>query len=155
MEITPQILLTIGLIVYYAVFQLYDDFIRSSTRTNSKSRILENLRSEYKVNIRTFLAKKPYGFASFKAIWINDAMFHRKEKSLLFVFHHEYYHLKHKHKQWLLLLRFMIALTPLTVYFVNWGVFVLIILLTSFCQNCIREKFEKRANEHAANMVKQ
>ena len=142
--------------LYSLIFQITDDIMRISNRTNVSNRIIEKLRTEYKVTIRTFHARRPFAFSSFRAIWLNEALF-KAEKPLLFAFHHEYYHLKHRHKSWALFMRFIISLTPLTKYFVNWGIFIAIILTVAFLMDKLtnREKgiFEKKANDYAHKMI--
>lgn len=156
MQITPQIWLTIGLIVYYMIFQIIDDVKRISGRTYTNSRKIESLRSEFKVTIRTFRAKYPYAFSSFRAIWINEKLL-KASDSLIFAFHHEYYHLKRNHKAWALFLRFLIALSPLSKYFVDWWLVVIIVLtvayLTDKLTNQRKGLFEKKANEYASKIT--
>jgi hypothetical protein len=142
----------VGLFIYYSIFQIVDDVMRISKRTNNSNRIIESLRTEYKVTIRTFHARQPQGFVSFRAIWINEVLF-KTEKPLLFTFHHEYYHLKYKHKSWLLFMRFIISLTPLTIYFVNWVIFIGILLTAAYLTEKISSIFEKKANAHARKMT--
>ena len=152
MQITHQIWVSIGLIIYYAILQIYNDFKTYTTKTNTKSVAIEALRTKYRVTIRTFHAKQPYGFASFKSIWINEVLL-KTEKPLLYTFHHEYYHLKHNHKFWLLFMRFIVSLTPLVKYFVNWWIVVAIILAAAFATEKIRERFEVKANNHAKENI--
>jgi hypothetical protein len=152
MEMTWQIWLTIGFLVYALFLQLYDDFTRVSTTTNVKSRIIDALRSEYKVTVRTFRSHEPFGFCSFRAVWINDRVL-RSEKQTKHVFHHEHYHLKNKHKLWNLVIRILVSITPLTVYFVHWGIFIGILLLVAYLSQRIKEVFEVKAEKYAYKMT--
>jgi len=156
MEISTEIWVCIAFIVYYSGLQIYDDFIRYGMATNTKSLRIERLRSKYKVTIRTFHGNKRLsGFAWFKTIWINEMLLNKyMESSLLFTFHHEHYHLKHKHKLKTLLLRLFISLTPLTMIFVNWLIFIGILLSVSYFSLHITDIFENKANDYAKKMVK-
>lgn len=148
-----QIWLCIGFIVYYSILQIYSDIVRSNMATDNKNLSIEKLRSEYKVRIRTFRGNKSlYGFSWFKTIWINEILFNAG-RPLLFTFYHEYYHLKHKHKFWTLFFRFIISLTPLSMYFVNWIIFVGILLFSAYLVEEITDRFEKNANDYARKMT--
>lgn len=180
-----QIWVSIGFIVYYTVFQIIDDVMRESNKTNTKSRVIEKLRSEYKVNIRTFIAIRPYAFTSFRAIWINEKVLNNRNRlvflsyfsyhrlpyksklrrwlkviwlnevefkvsnPLLFSFHHEHYHLVHNHKAWKLFMKFIISISPLTVFFVNWWIFIFILLSIALITDNIGIIFEEKANAYA------
>ena len=142
--------LSIGLIVYYVIFQLFSDMQRHGMRVDIKNRIIEKLRSEHKVTIRIFKTdnKILHGFCWFNSIWLNQRLLKYKKRTM-FAFYHELYHLKHKHKHWTLFFRLIIALTPLSLYFVKWYIFLAIILTVAYGTEKIREVFETKANEYA------
>lgn len=149
MDIPYQIWLSIGFLTYYTTLQLYDDISKYSSRTDIKSRTIENFRSKYKVTVRTFRSSKPlYGFAWSKSIWVNDTLVKLK-KPLEFTLHHEYYHLKHKHKRWMQFLRLVLSLTPLSMYCVKWYIFLIILVVSASIVDRVLGIFEDRANEYA------
>lgn len=143
----------IGLIVYYSIFQLFSDLIRAGMKTNTKNRLISQLRADYNVNIRTFQKNNNLlGFAWFNSIWINENLF-RNKKSLLFTFYHEYYHITHGHKKKVLLMRSILALQPLALTVVKWYIFVPLFLLCAYCIMLVQNKFEDQANDYAKNML--
>lgn len=143
------------MMVYYAIFQLLDNWMKAGSAYNTPNRTITSLSTEYDVNIRTFRRNsRPLGFCWFNSIWINENVFKNK-KRLLFVFFHEYYHLTHKHKMKNLLLRLLISLTPLTLMWVKWYFFLILLLSVAIGIHFIsNEYFEKKANEYAAKMLK-
>jgi ABC-type spermidine/putrescine transport system permease subunit I len=153
MDISIQIWLCIGFLAYFATLQLWSDFMDTRMQTVTKNKTIEELRTKYKVTIKTFYCdKRRYGFVMFRSLWINQVVF-KAQETLLFTFHHEYYHLKHHHKSWKLFMRFLISLTPLTNYFVNWGIFIVILLASAYLIKKITDIFEKKTNEYAYKMI--
>lgn len=154
MEPMTAIWICIGMIVYYMVFQIYSDFVRSGMVHNTPNRLIEELRSEYSVNIRTFQKNiRLNGFAWFKTIWINENLFKNK-KQLLFTFHHEYYHLKHHHKALVLLMRFGLSLVPLLFIILHWTLVIIILLSSALLINRVHKGiFEDKANSYAKEMT--
>lgn len=155
MNMPIQIWASIGLLVFYTVFHVYDDISRYSTRTYIINKRIESLRSKYNVTIRTFRVDKPlYGFAWFRSIWINEKILNIKnEKALNFIFHHEHYHLKKKHKLCTLFIRFLISITPLLCFFVYWWATVIILLSMAYLSSIISKTFEKKAHDYAQKIV--
>ena len=153
MELSPQIWLVIGFVVYYSFLQLYADIRQNRMVTYTKNKTIESLRTKYRVPIKTFRSEsKDYGTAWFRTIWINEVVFKKKD-AIIYTFHHEYYHLKHKHKFWVLFMRLLISITPLTIYFVNWLIFIGILLSVALITQHISNVFEKKANAYADKMI--
>lgn len=139
--------------VYYTIFQVFSDFIRAGMKFNTPNRTITKLRSEYNVNIRTFQKNNALrGFAWFNSIWINENLFKNK-KRLMFVFHHEHYHLMHNHKAWVLTMRFIFALLPLALHVLMWYWVLVGMLVAALGIHFITERFEKEANEYAKRMI--
>ena len=140
----------VNLLPFYFSFMM--TLTGPQNQADTKSSLIEKLRTKYNVPIRLFHARKPYGFVSFRSIWINIILL-KSKKPLLFAFYHEYYHLQHNHKRWSLFTRLIVGLTPLTKYFVNWGIVIAIILITAYLGERLRGLFEKNANKYAEEKV--
>lgn len=152
-ELKTAILASIGLIVYYSIFQIFSDFIRSGMATDTPNKEVESFRTEFEVTIRSFQKNNNlFGFAWFKSIWVNENLFKRKKK-LRFTLHHEYYHLKHKHKQKTVLMRFLFALVPMLLVVLSWYYFIPITLALSYGLYWANCKFEDKANAYAKKMT--
>jgi len=148
-QLSTAIWISIGLIVYYLIFQVFSDFVRAGMKSNASNALIAKLSLDYNVNIRTFQKNNSlYGFAWFRSIWINENLF-RNKKTLLFTFHHEYFHYKHHHKQWTLFVRFLFSLVPISLAFISWWLFVIIFLNLAVAIHYLNEYFESTANEYA------
>lgn len=147
------IILAIIHFVYYLYFQVISDIIRIGMVRNTPNKIIFKLRTEFKVNIKTFQKNtNHYGFAQFKTIYLNESLFNKrvpgnkdKYAALVRVFHHEHYHLMHNHKAWTLIMRFMFSLVPLILIW-NWIPFVIIYVLYAYGMSLASNKFEDGAN---------
>lgn len=152
-DINTAIYISLTLMAYYLILQGVDNFMRSGAATNTPNETISKLRTEWGVTIKTFNRNNNLlGFAWFKSIWINESLY-RSKSSLLFTFHHEYYHYKHKHKQWLLTLRFTLALFPLLLSVIQWYYVAIIILGLATVIRKISLKFEEKADKYAAKML--
>ena len=152
-QLKTAIYACLGLMVYYAIFQVFSDIMRAGMKTNTKNRLITQLRSDYEVNIRTFQKNIALlGFAWFKSIWLNENLF-RNKKLLLFTFHHEYYHLTHNHKLYTLGMRLLYSLIPLLLIFIHWAIFIPIALVLAYMINHIQDGFEDKANGYAKTML--
>lgn len=151
-ELSIAIWISVGWFVYYLAFQVFSDFIRAGSAYNTPNKQIAKLRTEYKVNIRTFQKNNNLlGFAWFKSIWINENLF--RKPMLMFVFFHEYYHLKHHHKQWVLFMRLVIVLEWLLLSIMHWSIVACIIFGSVLIAHYIKEKFEDQANDYAKKMT--
>jgi len=152
-EINIAVWICIGFLVYYTIFQIFSDFVKSGMTRNTPNRLIARLRTDYQVNIKTFQKNDNlYGFAWFSCIWLNENLF-KNESKLLFTFHHEMYHLKHHHKFWILLMRFVLSLLPILLAFIYWWIFAIIFLISALIIQAISNRFEKDANAHADKMI--
>lgn len=151
--------LTLVMLVYYGLSQIYSDIRRIKTKVeNLNHKAVLELQSRYKVNIRLFHTenKRHYGFAMSKAIYLSTQLLKSKStkyKALNWVFHHEHYHLVHKHKQKTLLLRLLFSLTPLVLIYDKY-IFLGVFVVFAFAMYYITEMyFEKKADSHANKMM--
>lgn len=145
--------LSIGLLVYYLIFQIFSDIMRAGMRTETPNINVAKLMADYQVNIRTFQKNTPLrGFAWFNSIWLNESLFFRN-RGLMFTFHHEYYHLKHHHKAYTLLIRLGFSLLPLLLMFLHWTIFTCIVIVAALLINHISKRFEDKANDYAKNKL--
>lgn len=154
--ISLQTAITLVLVhlIYYFILQMFSDFLRMGNVKNTPNKLITKLRSEYKINIKTFQKNNQhYGFAWFKTIYLNESLF-RKEKALMFTFYHELYHVQHKHKRNTLLLRFGFSLTPIMLYFAYWPIFVLIYISFAYFMYKINERYEIKADNFANQTIK-
>ena len=152
-ELTTAIWISIGLIVYYTIFQVFSDFVRSGMVHNTPNQIISELRTDYKVNLRTFQKNNSLlGFAWFNTIWLNENLF-KRPKALIFTFHHEHYHLTHHHKRSVILMRLGFSLLPLLLSVIHWPFFTLIFFGAAIGMQKITEQFELKANNHAKKMI--
>ena len=145
-----KIALTVSLahLVYYFYFQVISDMIRKGMTRNTPNKTISRLRTQYHVNIRTFQKNSNhYGFAWFRTIYLNENLF-KNEKALLFTFHHEYYHLKHKHKRNILLQRLVFSFIPMLLM-VHWIAFSAVYVFCAYGMEQIRLNYEKDANNYA------
>ena len=132
--------------------------MRIGSVKNTPHAEIDRLRSQYKVNIRTFQKNtNHFGFAWFKTIYLNEKLWNMRPKNqtdpyylLKWVFQHEYYHLLHKHKRNVLLMRFGFSLIPLLAAVIHWGIVVAIFVAVAYGMYYLKETvYEKKANEYA------
>ena len=145
----------LGLFIYYLVFFIVDAVKKGSRATNTPNRTITELRTKYGITIKTFNRNgdRRDGFSWIKSIWINERVF-KDSNRLRFVFFHEKYHLDHKHKVKLLLMRFGIVLIPLLLSVVHWIIVIIIFTFLAMVVQYITDKvFEKKANEYAKQMM--
>jgi len=151
-ELKLSITLSIILLSYYTYFQVISEIFRIGMIHNKRNETISRLRTEYKVTIRTFQKNTSHhGFAWFRTIYLNENLF-RNKKALVWTFHHEYYHLTHKHKRNLLFHRFVFALTPLLLL-VHWSVFTVVFVAGAWGMEYMRKKYEKNANIYANDKI--
>ncbi|MDD4972470.1 MAG: hypothetical protein PHT07_23820 [Paludibacter sp.] len=150
---TAIILISIHLI-YYSILQVFSDLLRIGSVKNTPNPIITKLRSQFKVKLLTFQKNTPHwGFAWFKTIHLNESLF-RNEKALRFTFHHELYHVQHKHKLKTLLNRLAFSLTPILLVCAPWYIFFVIYFLYAYFLFEINKHYEKEANQYAEEMIK-
>lgn len=152
-NLTTALLISIGFIIYYTIFQVFSDFIRAGMFHNTPNKLISELRTEYQVNIRTFQKNNSLlGFAWFKSIWLNENLFRNKNK-LIYTFHHEYYHLQHRHKAKVLMMRFAFSLLPLLLVIIKWYFFIPIFLSCAVGVMKVGEYFEVLAHDYARKLT--
>lgn len=158
-EFSTAIWICIGLLVYYSIFFTVDALKKGSRATNTPNRTIAELRTRFKVNIKTFNRNGDArdGFSWLKSIWINEIVF-RDDERLRFVFFHEYYHLKHYHKYLNLLFRLILPLEFILLAYIPWFIFTPIIISSCVAVYSIsmdekRSLFERKANEYATKMM--
>lgn len=151
--------LTLVMMVYYGLSQIYSDIRRIKTKVeNLNHKVILELQDKYKVNIRLFHTEntRHYGFAMSNAIYLSTKLLKsksKKYKALNWVFHHEHYHLIHKHKQKTLLLRLLFSLTPLVLIYDKY-IFLAVFISFALIMYYITEiYFEKKADSHANKMT--
>lgn len=148
-QLSTAIWICVGFIVYYSVFQIFSDFVRSGMAHNTPNLTIAELRTKYHVTIKTFQKNNNLmGFAWIKTIWINENLFKYK-KQLMFTFFHEYFHLKHNHKAWILTMRFTLSLLTLLLTIIYWWLFIPIFLGIALLIEHISNIFEDKANDYA------
>ena len=146
------IILTIIHLVYYTYFQIISDIMRIGMVHNTPNKVISALRTDFKVNIRTFQKNSNhYGFAWFRTIYINEKLF-RKEKAVRWTFHHEHWHLMKNHKAWTLIMRFIFSFVPLLLIW-HWLPFTIIYVLSAYMMEYVRKRFETKANAHANKIM--
>lgn len=151
-ELHTAIWASVGLLVYYSIYYLWDTILKMLSSCNTPNRIISNLRTKYNINIRTFQRNTgSLAFAWFRTVWLNERLF--KSQKLLFAFHHEHYHVTHNHKAYVLLMRFIFSLFPLFLVVVHWSAFIVIFLGAALLIEHISEIFEKNANEYASEIT--
>ena len=155
------IILTVIHLVLYFYFFIGSDIIRRiKFRAMPPCIDILRLMKEYKVDVRMYhLNKKPYGFALFKVIYLNTQIQKVRMKgkkdpnyALKWSFHHEFYHVSHKHKGLTLLMRFFFALVPLLLIW-HWLTFAIIYVLSAYMMEYVRKRFETKANAHANKIM--
>lgn len=154
--IEPRTAIIVCLIhlVYYAYFQVISDLLRQGMVHNTPNLIISRLRTDFDVNIKTFQKNSNhYGFAWFKTLYLNENLF-KKEKALKWTFHHEHYHLTHKHKLKVLMMRGFFSLLPLMMIFLPWIYFMFVYMAWAYFMHYVVELFEKQANKHANSIIK-
>ena len=140
-------------LIYYAILQVFSDILRIGSVKNTPNKLISKLRTQYKVNIRTFKKNNShYGFAWFKTIYLNESLF-KSEKLLMFTFFHELYHVQNKHKRNTLIYRFMFSILPIILIAVKWYVFLIIYIANAYLLHKINEDYEKKANNYAKQMI--
>lgn len=150
---TTSLYISIALIVYYTVFLLFGSLMKAGQAYNSPSKVIAELRTKYKVNIRTFQKNSNhYGFATFTSIWLNENLL-KKNHLLMYTFHHEHYHLLHKHKRKLLTIRYLFALTPILLSFLHWGIFTVVFLGMALAMQLVEDEFENQAHNYATKIM--
>lgn len=139
-------------LVYYSYSQIWSDIMRIGMIHNNDNKIISQLRTKYKVTIRTFQKNtNHYGFAWFKTIYLNENLF-RKPKALLWTFYHELYHLQHKHKRNLLLHRLIFSFLPFLIC-CHWVAFLVPYMGAALLMEKVRLNYEKNANDYANKMI--
>jgi hypothetical protein len=139
-------------LIYYFILQMFSDFLRIGSVKNTPNKLITKLRSQYKVQIKTFQKNNDHlGFAWFKTIYLNESLF-RSEKVLMATFYHELYHVQHKHKRNTLLLRFEFSLIPILLIF-HWSIFLITYVLFAWLIYKANEYYERKANEYANLMT--
>jgi hypothetical protein len=119
---------------------------------NTPNKVISALRTDFKVNIRTFQKNSNhYGFAMFRTIYINEKLF-PKEKDVRWTFHHEHWHLTRNHKAWTLIIRFIFSLVPLLLIY-HWLPFAIVYVLSAYGMEYIRKRFETKADSHANEIM--
>ena len=152
-DFQTAISISIGFVVYYAIYQLYSEFIRAGMIYNTPNAQIAKLRNEYKVNIRTFQKNgRPYGFSWFRSIWINESIF-SLPKAVEFIFFHEYYHLKHNHKAYTLFSRLVFSFVPLFLVLISWQAVIVVWLTAAMGLHYQHDYFERKANAYAKKMT--
>ena len=147
------ILITIHL-TYYFILQVRSDIVRMGLVKNTPNKIITKLRTEFKVNIKTFQKNNDhYGFAWFKTIYLNEKLF-KSEKALRYTFYHELYHLRNNHKRNTLLFRFLFSLVPGILVFAHWAIFLIIYSSFAYFLYVVNERYEKGAWNYANQMIK-
>ena len=143
--------ISIGFVCYFFVFFTWDYLIKSGRATNSPNRTIAKLMTDHNVNIRTFQKNNVVsGFAWFGTIWINEKLFSKRKERLLFVFHHEHYHVMKNHKAWKLTMRFSWALLPVILLsFMHWAFFLMLFVGIAVGIEKISRWFEDEANKYA------
>jgi hypothetical protein len=148
-----SIKICLALLTYYAVLQLFSDFIKAGQATNTPNRTISELMTKYKVNIRTFNKNNNhFGFCWFKTIWINESRFKKKDW-ILSTFFHELYHLNNNHKAWILGMRLFLSLIPLLLTIIHWILVLIVFLFCAMTIQYITDKFEKGANSYSEKMM--
>lgn len=146
------IVLTIIHLVYYTYFQIISDIMRIGMVHNTPNKVISALRTDFKVNIRTFQKNSNhYGFAMFRTIYINEKLF-PKERAVRWTFFHELRHLRGHHKAKVLLMRLFFSFVPLLLVW-NWISFVIIYILFAYAMYWANELFERKANEYANEIM--
>ena len=150
--IKTAIILTIIHLVYYAYFQVISDIMRIGMVHNTPNKVISALRTDFKVNIRTFQKNNNhYGFAWFRTIYINEKLF-RKEKAVRWTFHHEHWHLMRHHKAWILVMRFVFSFVPLLLIW-HWIPFFIVYVIAAWGMLDISKRFERKADSHANEIM--
>lgn len=153
LELRTAIILVLIHLIYYAILQVFSDILRIGSVKNTPNKLISKLRTDHKVNIRTFKKNNNhFGFAWFKTIYLNESLF-KKEKLLLFTFFHELYHVQNKHKRNTLLYRFVFSLTPVLLALTHWIVFFVIYTSFAYFLHKVNEDYEKEANNYAKQMT--
>lgn len=139
-------------ILYYLYSQVWSDIQRIGMIHNTDNKLISQLRTKYKVTIRTFQKNTNHlGFAWFNTIYLNENLF-RREKALLWTFYHEFYHLQHKHKRNVLLHRFLFSLLPFLILF-HWAAWLVVYVAAALWMAKIKEVYERNANKYANEMI--
>lgn len=148
---TALILISIHLI-YYSIFWLFSDILRSGMVRNTPNKLITKLRSRFHVNLLTFQKNNNHnGFAWFKSIYINENLFNRPGE-LYFTFYHELFHLQQKHKRNTLILRVIFATLPILLIF-HWSIFAVIYISFAWILYKYNERCESGADEYATKMI--
>ena len=154
-EVKTAIIACVIHLGYYAYFQIISDIMRIGMVHNTPNSTISHLRTEFKVNIKTFQRNSThYGFAWIKSIYINENLFKRK-RALMWTFFHELRHLKRKHKAKTLWIRFFFSLTPLVLIFFHWTIFVIVYVGYAYGMEYIRKVFERNADLYANKMFRE
>ena len=154
LELKTALALVIIHLIYYSILQIFSDIIRMGSVKNTPNKLISKLRTDYHVNIRTFKKNtNHFGFAWFKTIYLNEALF-KHDESLMNVFFHELYHVQHSHKRNTLLFRLIFSLIPLILSFAHWYIFFVIYISGAYFLHYINEQYEKQATNYASQMTK-
>ncbi|MCE5332703.1 MAG: ImmA/IrrE family metallo-endopeptidase [Bacteroidales bacterium] len=151
-SLLTAIILVLIHLIYYFILQVLSDIMRTMSIKNTPNKIISQLRTEYHINIKTFQKNGThYGFAWFKTIYLNENLF-MSEKKLKYVFFHELYHVRHKHKRNTLFLRALFSFTPL-ILAINWMVFIPVYFSFAYFLYMVNERYENEANEFATKTI--
>nr|WP_319265258.1 hypothetical protein [uncultured Draconibacterium sp.] len=154
--------LVIAHLVYYLWFQVISDFVRIGMVQNTPHIEVERLRSKYGITIKTFQKNSAhYGFAWFKTIYLNENLLRMKKRNqsdpyylLKWSFHHEHYHIQHKHKRNILIHRLLFSMLPLLII-IHWSVFIALYISAAYGMFYLKEKiYERNANNYANEQMK-
>lgn len=155
------IILSLVHLIYYAYFQAGSDIIRIiRSRNIPPNETVLRFMTDYDINIRMFNYNgKPYGFAWFRTIYLNthlEGLRMRnkgdREWPLKWAFHHEYYHVRNKHKAKILLMRLFFSFVPLLLI-VHWIPFVVVYVIYAYGMKVVHDRFEDGANNHANEIM--
>lgn len=121
---------------------------------NSPSVKIDNLRTKYKVNIKTYRKNNVHpAFTFLNTIYLNEKYINN-EKPLMFAFFHELYHYNHNHSKIMLVIRLLITLTPILLFFFTWQITLTVWYLWGCVMVLLTKRFEKKANEYARSKTK-
>jgi len=144
--------LSVGLFIYYIILFVFDSLLKKSKMIYTDNKVLDILRTKYKINIRTFVDNQSIkGFAWFKTVWINErVLYSRDPYYIYFVFFHELFHVLNHHKAYKLLMRFIIVLEILLLSVLYWYYFIVIFLASLILIHHFEKFFEDEANRYAS-----
>lgn len=148
-------------LLFYTYFMVGSYIIKiARSRNLPPSMTILRLMGEYKTNVRMFNYNgQPYGFAWFNTIWLNTNLetLRKNGKSdrdwmLKWAFHHEYYHVRHHHKFWIIFTRVLFSFVPILLV-IDWMLFTSVYVSAAYIMYRMNEAFEKKANDYAAKKM--